>query len=100
MINAVGAVGLIVWALIAASQLRLRAQLEAQGTLIVRMWGFPYLSWVTIAGIGAILALMAYEATTRSQVHVHGGTHRGTVGDRDHTPTTPRQCLISTRSTA
>ncbi|MBA3489217.1 MAG: amino acid permease, partial [Longispora sp.] len=72
MINSVGAVGLIVWGLIALSQLRLRRELQAQGPLAVRMWGFPYLSWITIAGIGAVLALMAHEPTTRSQVACTG----------------------------
>ncbi|MFE3721018.1 amino acid permease [Streptomyces cyaneofuscatus] len=70
MLNSVGAVLLFVWALIAASQLRLRARLEreAPGALALRMWWFPYLTWLTLAGLLGVLVLMLTDADARPQV--------------------------------
>ncbi|MGA6169840.1 amino acid permease [Streptomyces sp. NPDC012600] len=70
MLNSVGAVLLFVWALIAASQLRLRARLEqeAPGALVLRMWCFPYLTWLTLAGLLGVLVLMLTDADARPQV--------------------------------
>ncbi|MEV6855550.1 amino acid permease [Streptomyces microflavus] len=70
MLNSVGAVLLFVWALIAASQLRLRARLEqeAPGALALRMWWFPYLTWLTLAGLFAVLMLMLTDDAARPQV--------------------------------
>ncbi|MCX5412589.1 amino acid permease [Streptomyces sp. NBC_00059] len=70
MLNSVGAVLLFVWGLIAASQLRLRRRLEreAPGALTLRMWCFPYLTWVTLAGLLAVLLLMLTDDAARGQV--------------------------------
>ncbi|MGW7395957.1 amino acid permease [Streptomyces cyaneofuscatus] len=70
MLNSVGAVLLFVWALIAASQLRLRARLEREvpGALALRMWWFPYLTWLTLAGLLGVLVLMLTDADARPQV--------------------------------
>ncbi|MFD6279057.1 amino acid permease [Streptomyces sp. NPDC060209] len=70
MLNSVGAVLLFVWGLIAASQLRLRRRLEreAPGALALRMWCFPYLTWVTLAGLLAVLLLMLTDDVARPQV--------------------------------
>ncbi|MFH9264111.1 amino acid permease [Streptomyces sp. NPDC017546] len=70
MLNSVGAVLLFVWALIAASQLRLRARLEQEApeALSLRMWWFPYLTWVTLAGLFGVLVLMLTDAAARPQV--------------------------------
>ncbi|MFE8912315.1 amino acid permease [Streptomyces globisporus] len=70
MLNSVGAVLLFVWALIAVSQLRLRARLEqeAPGALALRMWWFPYLTWVTLAGLSGVLLLMLTDDAARPQV--------------------------------
>ncbi|MEI5033392.1 amino acid permease [Streptomyces sp. S1A(2023)] len=70
MLNSVGAVLLFVWALIAASQLRLRArlELEAPEALSLRMWCFPYLTWVTLAGLFGVLVLMLTDEAARPQV--------------------------------
>ncbi|MFF4248442.1 amino acid permease [Streptomyces sp. NPDC001822] len=70
MLNSVGAVLLFVWGLIAASQLRLRRTLEreAPGGLALRMWCFPYLTWVTLAGLLGVLLLMLTDDTARPQV--------------------------------
>ncbi|TXS24268.1 amino acid permease [Streptomyces sp. gb1(2016)] len=70
MLNSVGAVLLFVWGLIAASQLRLRRRLEreAPDALALRMWCFPYLTWVTLAGLLAVLLLMLTDDAARPQV--------------------------------
>ncbi|MFF2732078.1 amino acid permease [Streptomyces sp. NPDC058008] len=70
LLNSVGAVLLFVWGLIAASQLRLRRRLEreAPGALTLRMWCFPHLTWVTLAGLLAVLLLMLTDDAARPQV--------------------------------
>ncbi|MFE1792019.1 amino acid transporter, partial [Streptomyces sp. NPDC059525] len=75
LLNMVGGVILIVWGFIAVSQfvLRRRLEREAPGKLTVRMWGFPYLTWVALAGVAAVLVLMAVGEDTRSQVLFTGG---------------------------
>ncbi|MFI6639689.1 amino acid permease [Streptomyces sp. NPDC050504] len=70
MLNSVGAVLLFVWGLIAASQLRLRRRIERESPelLTLRMWAFPYLTWVTLAGLAAVLVLMLLDDAARPQV--------------------------------
>ncbi|GLW14069.1 amino acid transporter [Streptomyces sp. NBRC 13847] len=70
MLNAVGAVLLFVWGLIAVSQLRLRPRIEreAPGKLALRMWAFPYLTWAALAAMGAVLVLMLTDDTARPQL--------------------------------
>ncbi|MDH6450207.1 L-asparagine transporter-like permease [Streptomyces sp. SAI-119] len=75
LLNMIGAVVLVVWAFVALSQLRLRRALEreAPDRLAVRMWAFPYLTWVALAGMTAILVLMAREPDTRVQLYWTSG---------------------------
>ncbi|WP_460073052.1 amino acid permease [Streptomyces sp. YKOK-I1] len=75
LLNTVGAAVLVVWGFIAAAQLRMRRRLEreAPGKLVAKMWAFPVLTWVALAGVGAILALMARQAETRVQLYSTGG---------------------------
>ncbi|WP_406632224.1 amino acid permease [Amycolatopsis sp. WGS_07] len=70
LLNAVGSVLLIVWILVACTQLRVRRQLErtAPDSLTVRMWGFPYLTWATLAAMVAILVVMTGDPGTRAQL--------------------------------
>ncbi|WP_411158111.1 amino acid permease [Streptomyces eurocidicus] len=70
LLNAVGAVLLFVWGLIAASQLRLRRRIEREmpDRLTLRMWGFPYLTWVALAAMGAVLVLMLTDEGARPQL--------------------------------
>ncbi|MFJ4961225.1 GABA permease [Streptomyces sp. ADI96-02] len=81
MLNSVGAVLLFVWALIAASQLRLRARLEreAPDALALRMWCFPYLTWLTLAGLLGVLVLMLTDDAARPQVLWSAGATAGVV---------------------
>ncbi|MGK5627536.1 amino acid permease [Streptomyces sp. URMC 123] len=70
LLNSVGAVLLVVWLLVAASQLRLRRRLERERpeALTVRMWGFPYVTWLALAGVAAVLVLMLTDDSARVQV--------------------------------
>ena len=62
LINSYGTVAIFVYLLIALSELRLRRRLEreAPGTLVVRMWAFPALTYVAIAGMLGVLGAMAF----------------------------------------
>lgn len=75
LLNMIGAVILVVWMFIAVSQLRLRRRLdrEAPQKLVVRMWAFPTLTWVALAGMVAVFVLMAREPDTRAQLYSTGG---------------------------
>jgi aromatic amino acid permease len=75
LLNMIGAVILVVWIFIAVSQLRLRRRLEREAPekLAVRMWAFPVLTWVALAGMVAIFVLMAREPDTRVQLYSTGG---------------------------
>lgn len=75
LLNMIGAVILVVWIFIAVAQLRLRRQLEREtpGQLVVRMWAYPWLTWVALAGMAAVFVLMAREPDTRVQLYSTGG---------------------------
>jgi GABA permease len=60
IVNSYGTVAVFVYLLIAISQLRLRRRLEqeAPARLLIRMWAYPYLTYVTIAGMLSIVFAM------------------------------------------
>ncbi|MGW5850417.1 amino acid permease [Streptomyces sp. NPDC055254] len=70
MLNAVGAVLLFVWALIAVSQLKLRGRIEREmpEKLTLKMWLFPYLTWAALAGMAIVLVLMLFDDSARPQL--------------------------------
>jgi GABA permease len=70
LLNSSGAVGLFIYLLIALSQLRMRRQLEreAPDRLRVRMWAYPYLTWLCILAIIAVIVSMAFRPADRSQL--------------------------------
>ncbi|SDC09092.1 amino acid/polyamine/organocation transporter, APC superfamily [Streptomyces prasinopilosus] len=74
LLNMIGAVILVVWVFIAVSQLRLRRVLEREAPekLVVRMWAFPVLTWIALAGMAAVFVLMAREPGTRVQLYSTG----------------------------
>jgi L-asparagine transporter-like permease len=57
--------------LVALAQIRVRRRLEAEQPerLTLRMWLFPWLSWLTIAAIGAVLIAMAFVPDLASQLY-------------------------------
>lgn len=68
LVNSYGTVAIFVYILIAISQLRLRYRLEneAPHLLKVRMWCFPYLTWVAIAGMLSIVIAMGFIPEQRT----------------------------------
>ncbi|MFT2019386.1 amino acid permease [Streptomyces sp. 796.1] len=70
LLNAVGAVLLFVWALIALSQLRLRARMtpDEVAALPLRMWGFPWLTRVALGAMAVVLVLMLTDRDARPQL--------------------------------
>nr|WP_095875662.1 amino acid permease [Streptomyces sp. TLI_235] len=75
LLNMVGASVLVVWAFIAVAQLRMRRRLEREAPeqLSVRMWAFPYLTWVALIGILGVLALMLLDESNRIQLYFTAG---------------------------
>ncbi|MER6523656.1 amino acid permease [Streptomyces sp. NPDC001508] len=65
LLNSSGAIALFVWLVICFSQLRMRriVQREAPENLIVKMWLYPYLTWVTIALITFVLGYMLTDTS-------------------------------------
>ena len=70
LVNSSGAVALFVYLLIAVSQLRMRARLEREDPekLQVRMWAYPYLTWLVIAAIVVVIGSMALVDDVRDQL--------------------------------
>ncbi|HEX6444505.1 MAG TPA: amino acid permease [Streptosporangiales bacterium] len=69
LINSYGAIALFVYLIIAVTQVRMRRRLERTSPeqLVVKMWGFPVLSYVAIAAMGAVIVAMAFRHDTRAQ---------------------------------
>ncbi|MDG9881545.1 GABA permease [Pseudomonas putida CSV86] len=64
-----GAIALLVYLVIAVSQLRMRRQRMARGEKIAfKMWAFPVLTWVTIFFIVGVLTLMLIRPDHRAEV--------------------------------
>ncbi|MCE7008876.1 amino acid permease [Kibdelosporangium philippinense] len=74
MLNAVGAVLLLVWIMVACSQLRLRRVLESTqpASLTVKMWAYPYLTWAALIAMIGILLLMLTDSAGRVQLMSSG----------------------------
>jgi GABA permease len=70
LLNSSGAVALFVWLMICFTQLRMRGIIlrEEPEKLVVKMWLFPYLTWVTIAMISFVLVYMLTDEAGRKQV--------------------------------
>jgi GABA permease len=68
LVNSYGTVAIFVYVLIAISQLRLRARLEKEdpARLRVRMWAYPYLTYLAIAGMLSIVLAMAFIPEQRT----------------------------------
>ena len=67
LLNSSGAVILVVYWLIALSEIVLRRRTPAARP-IVRMWGFPVVSLLALAGITGVLVQMAFDPSERSQL--------------------------------
>jgi GABA permease len=70
LLNSSGAIVLFVYALICIAQIRMRRQLEREAPekLRLKMWLFPYLSYLTLFAIGVVVASMYFVEGSRSQL--------------------------------
>lgn len=68
LLNAIGMSLLVVWLFVVVSQMRLHPTLVRDGTLAIRMPGWPWLGWLVLAGLGAIGVLMAWSPSGRPQL--------------------------------
>ncbi len=83
LINASGALIVFIYLATAAAQIRLRRRHDATATAApdVRMWFFPWASYLAVAGMLAVLAAMALTPGLASQFYVSvRRTHRGRRG--------------------
>jgi L-asparagine transporter-like permease len=71
LLNTSAAIMLIVYLILALAQIRLRRRLEAEdpARLAIRMWWFPYASWVVVAAIVGVLIAMAFTEALATQVY-------------------------------
>jgi GABA permease len=68
-----GAIALLVYLVIAVSQLRMRQKSIAAGeTLSFRMWLFPYLTWAVIVFIVGVLGIMLAQEAHRVEIIATG----------------------------
>lgn len=69
LVNSSGAIMIVIYLMIACSQLRLRSRLEREspGLLRIRMWLHPWASLFAIAAMVAVLAAMAVIPSLASQ---------------------------------
>ena len=68
-----GAVGLFVYAIIAASQLKMQQRLESEAPerLQLRTLGYPWLTWVTLVlTLGVVASILFVDADARSQLYL------------------------------
>jgi len=69
LLNVVGSTLLIMWTATALAQFILRRRADADGTpLPMRMWGFPWLSIVTLVLLAAVIVLTMFDAGARVQL--------------------------------
>ena len=70
LVNSSGAVALFCYVLIACAQLRMRRRLEreAPDRLTLKMWGFPWLTYASIAAMVAVIVAMALVDEVRAQL--------------------------------
>lgn len=67
LVNSYGAVALFVYLAVAVSQVVLRRRVTDPSELPLRMWFFPWLSYLTIAVMTVVVLAMAFLPSTSSQ---------------------------------
>ncbi|GAA4655474.1 amino acid permease [Arthrobacter cryoconiti] len=81
LVNTSGAIALFVWLVIAISQLILRRRMGAEAKdLALKMWLFPYLTWLSIVTIVVLLVGMVIVAETREALLLSLGLAAAVVG--------------------
>ncbi|AKV86127.1 amino acid transporter [Microbacterium sp. 1.5R] len=69
LLNVVGSTLLIIWTATAVSQIILRRRADREGAAMpMRMWGFPWLSWLCLALLAGVIALTMIDEAARVQL--------------------------------
>ncbi|SFG43827.1 aromatic amino acid permease [Corynebacterium spheniscorum] len=69
LLNAVGGCLIVIWIMIVLSYLRLHPEFERNNEITtVRMWGFPWLAYVTLAALLGLVVLMLFDEGARNQI--------------------------------
>lgn len=69
LLNVVGSTLLVIWTATAVSQIILRRRAaRAHEQMPMRMWGFPWLSWLCVVLLVAVFALAMTDQTARTQL--------------------------------
>jgi len=70
LVNASGAIMLVIYVLVALAQIRRRRVFERDHPerLVIRMWLYPWLSYATVIGIALVLLSMLFRAAERAQL--------------------------------
>lgn len=70
LLNAVGGCLIVLWVLIVLSYLKLHPELERNGEIsTVRMWGFPWAAYLSLAALAGLTLLMLFDEQSRPQVY-------------------------------
>ena len=69
LLNVVGSTLLVIWTATALAQIILRRRADRDGTdMPMRMWGFPWLSWLCLALLAGVIALAMIDPAARIQL--------------------------------
>ncbi|HWS51710.1 MAG TPA: amino acid permease [Microbacterium sp.] len=69
LLNVVGSTLLVIWTATAIAQIVLRRRADRAGEeMPMRMWGFPWLSWLCLVLLVAVIALAMVDAAARTQL--------------------------------
>ncbi|MGV2903260.1 amino acid permease, partial [Microbacterium sp. AGC62] len=69
LLNVVGSTLLVIWTSTAVAQIILRTRADRTGEeMPMRMWGFPWLSWLCLVLLAAVIALAMIDPAARIQL--------------------------------
>lgn len=69
LLNVVGSTLLVIWTATAVAQIILRRRADRAGEAMpMRMWGFPWLSWLCLVLLAAVIALAMIDEAARIQL--------------------------------
>ncbi|MDQ0649053.1 L-asparagine transporter-like permease [Microbacterium natoriense] len=69
LLNVVGSTLLVIWTSTAVSQIILRRRADRSGEVMpMRMWGFPWLSWLCLVLLAGVIALTMIDPAARIQL--------------------------------